>query len=115
MNNKGFTLIELLAVITILSLIAMIVFPAINSVVNKAKEDANNDQIAIIEKAAKQWAVDNVDGLPNDSTAVTSVSVRELIQEGYLENNNMSGEVEITWDDATRQYIYRYTENNNNN
>ena len=60
MNKKGFTLVELLAVITILAVTSMIVFPTIGEVINDAKESAYEEQILEIEKASEKWATDYV-------------------------------------------------------
>ncbi len=115
MNKKGFTLIELLAVISILALIAMIVFPAINSAIRSAEESAYNDQIKIIENAAKEWALDNVDKLPDEGEPSAQVSVSTLEEEGYISdedvldprnNERLTGSVKITYE--SNQYIYKY-------
>ena len=65
---KGFTLIELIAVIAILGLIALIVYPAITSVIRNSRESAYNDQVNVIVKAAKEWSIDNANTLPDDGT-----------------------------------------------
>lgn len=115
MGKKGFTLIELLAVISILALIAMIVFPAINSTIRSAEEKAYNDQIKIIENAAKEWALDNINELPDSEGGSVSVSVDTLAEEGYIseddvldprDNEPLTGSVKITY--TTNQYIYKY-------
>ena len=115
MKNKGFTLIELLAVISILALIAVIVFPAINSAIKNAREKAYNDQIAIIEKAAKEWAIDNVNDLPDKSGDSTYISVDDLQNDGYISeddvldprnNEHLTGGVKITYE--SKQYTYEY-------
>ena len=40
---KGFTLVELIAVVAILGLIALVVYPAIASVIRNSRESAYND------------------------------------------------------------------------
>lgn len=113
MNKKGFTLIELLAVISILALIAVIVFPAINSVVRSSRESAYNEQISIVENAAKEWGLDNVDILPE--TGSIEVSVDTLKNDGYIaeedvldprDNEPLKGSVRITYE--SHQYTYEY-------
>ena len=52
-DRQGFTLVELITIVAILGLIALIVYPAINSVIRNVKTNSYNKQIAIIEKAAK--------------------------------------------------------------
>ncbi len=119
MNKKAFTLIELLAVISILAIIAMIVFPAINSAIKTARESAYNDQITIIENAAKEWALDNIDELPDtNSGGETKVSVSTLASEGYISEEDildprnpdeeLGGYVKITYE--SNGYVYKYEE-----
>ena len=47
-NKRGFTLVELIAVVAILGLIALIVYPAIGSVIRNSRESAYNEQVAVI-------------------------------------------------------------------
>ncbi len=117
--KKGFTLVELLVVIIILGLVALVAFPAVIKVINDSKESAYEDQVAVIEKAAKQWGVNNPLRLPDvnitDSSCtlartgsqVTSVSIGTLVSDGYLNGDsiknpkkggqNMKGDVNITF------------------
>ena len=123
--KKGFTLIELLAVIAVLVLIASVVFPAINSAITSSREKAYNDQVAIIEKAAKQWALDQVnnpDGkaLPElNSGNQIEVDLSELVDGGYIseeevidprDKEGMRGRVVIKAESGYNQYSYTYVE-----
>ena len=65
MKKNAFTLIELIAVIVILSLIALIVFPAVNSVIKNSKEKSFEQQKNAIIKAAKECSYENTELLPN--------------------------------------------------
>jgi len=65
-NKKGFTLIELIGVVTLLALIALVVYPAINSVIKNSKEKAYKDQIELLIKAAKEWGIDHAEDLPEE-------------------------------------------------
>ena len=119
MNKKGFTLIELLAVISILAIIAMVVFPAINSAIRNAEEDAYNSQVKVIENAAKEWALDNVDSLPDSDGSSYYIGVDELVNGGYIseeevldprnKEEKLGGSVKITYE--SKQYTYKYEEN----
>ena len=117
--KKGFTLVELVVVIVILSLIALIVYPSINSVIRSSREKAYNDQVAIIIKAAKQWGIDNPDLLPDyngEDNSKVYVSLSDLTK--YLGEDSvtdprnkkkiLAGVVEISY--SSGQYVYRYTE-----
>lgn len=116
MNKKGFTLIELLAVITILALIAMVVFPAVNSSIKDSKEKAYKQQIKVIEDAAKEYALDNTGDLPpmiDGSESKIPVSV--LLDGGYITDDevknptngeDITGRVTIKY--KNNQYTYTY-------
>lgn len=117
--KKGFTLVELVVVIVILSLIALIVYPSINSVIRSSKEKAYNDQVAIIIKAAKQWGIDNPDLLPdysgedNDKVYISlSDLTKYLGEDSIIDPRNkkkiLAGVVEVSY--SSGQYVYRYTE-----
>lgn len=132
MNKKGFTLIELIAVIVILSLIALIVFPAINSVIKDSKEKAYNEQIASIVKAAKQFSYEHSEVLPAEIedatstlqlTCLTSGCTLEngkKVNGGYINEDELidprntsktlDGVVEIKYN--SNRYDYNYKENN---
>lgn len=117
--KKGFTLIELIAVVAILGLIALIVYPSINSVIKSSQDDSYESQTKIIEKAAQAWALDNVNLLPKDE--VTVVCVSQLVEGGYISNEDvkdprdtekeLSGGVEISY--KSKQYIYEYNDEAN--
>ena len=119
-KNKGFTLIELIAVVAILGLIALIVYPAITSVIRNSRESAYNDQVKVIEKAAQEWSIDNANTLPDDGT-VYRVSVDTLTDEGYISaedvkdprdsSKNLTGNVEIKYDSSIHQFTYNYVDN----
>ena len=57
--KKGFTLIELLAVIVIISVVAVIAFPNLSSVLNNTEKSLNNEQIIAIENAAREFSLRN--------------------------------------------------------
>ena len=117
---KGFTLVELIAVVAILGLIALVVYPAIASVIRNSRESAYNDQVKVIEKAATEWSIDNANSLKDDGT-VNNVSVDTLVSEGYISNDevkdprdsskNLTGHVEIVYDSSIKQFTYTYVDN----
>ena len=78
-REEGFTLVELLAVIVILGIIVAIAIPAIGNVINKAKTDANEQEIALVEDAARLYFT------TSENAALTGVTVKELKEAGYLE------------------------------
>lgn len=117
-NKKGFTLVELIGVITLLALIALVVYPAITTVIKNTKEKAYKDQIEVLIKAAKQWGVENADELPDGEGGMYSLSISTLLSEGYLTNDDvidprntettLTGTIIIK--NASNQYNYMYAE-----
>ncbi|GAA4066268.1 competence type IV pilus major pilin ComGC [Amphibacillus indicireducens] len=78
-GEKGFTLVELLAVIVILGIVVAIAIPAIGSVIDNARGDAEDAKITMIVDAARLYEVQE-GALPE-----AGVSVGTLISEGYLD------------------------------
>ena len=117
MKRKGFTLAELLAVVTILGILALIVFPTANSAIKKSREKSYEQQIESIIKSAKTWGLENRNSLSN--TSKNYLTIEELQQGGYLgakdtinpiTNEKMNGCVIIAYDKEYYQYTYEYTE-----
>ena len=87
MKNKGFTLIELIGTITIISLILLIITPAITNSLKKGIKDADEQTKQGIILAAKNWASDNKQSLPKTKNGVYNVSIATMQNEGYLDND----------------------------
>lgn len=119
--KKGFTLVELMAVLIVLAVISMIALPAIMSSLEESRQKSYDSQVERIIVAAKKWAIDNNDLLPEEGTY--KVSITTLIsgqyignvENGKLKNPKSSGEfmdgcVNITYSEGYNQYIYNYQE-----
>lgn len=121
MKNRGLTLVELLAVLIVLGIVGLIVVPKIFKQVKDNREQMYEDQVAIIEDAARAWAVDHVDLLPNSVEAESYNITFEILQnEGYIDPNfknvktkepfNPTSYVKIKCTLATdTNYSYSYT------
>lgn len=116
-RRNGFTLAELLGVITVLGLIAFIVFPNVNKAMKNSKTKLYNQQISLIETNAKRWGVEHTELLPD--SGVYYLSLDELIKGGYVSqkevkdprnNNPMTGCVAIMFNSEYNQYVYTYEE-----
>ena len=83
-NKKGFTFVELLVVIVILAVVVLIAVPLVTGVNNSVKNNQRKNTINRIEIAASKYAFD---------TEETEVFVKDLINKGYLDGDNNSGEI----------------------
>src|SRR5690625_3866666 len=81
-GEKGFTLVELLAVIVILGIIVAIAIPAIGSVINRARDDADEQEEALIIDAARLYEMQHT---TETGEALFPVTPEKLIELGYLE------------------------------
>ena len=86
-KKSGFTLVEMLAVVIVLSLIAIIVTPIIDDVLDDNKERAYEEQISGIISSAKLWGAENIGKLPNTDGESTSVTLKNLQIGGYAKTN----------------------------
>lgn len=122
MNKKGFTLIEVLAVIVILSVIALIVFPEVNKIIKDSRQKSFNTQVDNLITATKKIAVKDTSLLPSpDSGLATCVTLTDLMNAGEIEtdiikdprksNENITGVIVIQYAVETKSYVYSYKEN----
>lgn len=125
MNKKGFTLVELLAVIIVISIVSLIIFPVVTKQITKSKQDLYNIQVENIIKAAKDMVLDNRDLIDENHIVPTLISVEEMqsatnkkgvnyLEEGTikspLDQSVMNGTVIITYDESSKGYKYEYQE-----
>ena len=91
MNKKGFTLIELLGTIVILTLLALLIIPAVNDIINSSKEQVSDSNILTILKAAYSWSLDeDMDvTLPVNNNESISVTLLELKTSGHLKKETI--------------------------
>lgn len=120
MKKEGFTLVELLAVIVIIGIIYLIVFPSVTSFIDKSKEKSYNIQVDLIEKASKKWVVDNTDELlkkdpyhlNNINLTLTTLKKDGYLQDMFIENPKnkkiMTGCVVVSYQSNKNQYEYTY-------
>ena len=86
MNKKAFTLIELLAVIALLVIIFILVVPAVNKVINRAKDTTYQKQINTILDAAYDWSLKNTENLPSEGNK-TFVTLSDLKFDGFIDSD----------------------------
>ncbi|HZK47259.1 MAG TPA: hypothetical protein VFC64_04885 [Atopostipes sp.] len=79
----------------ILGIIVAIAIPAIGNVINKAKKDANEQEIALVEDAARLYFT------TSDNAALTEVTVGDLKADGYLEKaDDLKDDAKVKKDDT---------------
>ena len=89
MNNKGFTLIELIGSIIILTIIALVVFPAVLNIMTSSQGKIDNAKKNLIERAAKEYVEDNVNNYPRTTELSENITVEELINKGYIKEKTI--------------------------
>ena len=117
--KKGFTLVELLAIITIIGIVALIVFPVVINSIQNAKQNLYEIQVKDIQAAAEKWSTDHIEYLDATHLNTVGVPLTSLILSEYLQNSNildprdksqMDGCVTVAYNDTTSQYQHRYVE-----
>ena len=117
--KKGFTLIELLAVIIILSITSMIIFPNVTKVINNSKNDLYNAQVLDIQLAAEKWSSSNVNLLDSTHANTVYISLEALRFSGFLEpdpikspkdRSIMNGCIQVKYNPSNKKYNHVYLE-----
>ena len=120
MKKDGFTLVELLAVVVIIGITYLIIFPSVTSFIDKSKEKSYNIQVDLIEKAYKKRVVDNTDELlkkdpyhlNNINLTLTTLKKEGYLQDMFIENPKnkkiMTGCVVVSYQSNKNQYEYTY-------
>ena len=88
--KKGFTLVELLAVIVILGIIAAITIPRIQDVLYGSQDDAYDLLVARLEDRASVYVSNNNLGAQVTSSTTLDVYLSDLVDEGYIDNEELS-------------------------
>lgn len=122
MKKNAFTLIELIGVVVILSIIALIVFPATLSVLQKGQSDVNDSVKQVVVSAAGKYVNENKDNYPKQIGNNTEnnlknngiVSTKTLLDEGYIESDiyekyNLKDTC-VTVKSNSKKYFYEYKE-----
>lgn len=114
-NKKGFTLVELLAVLILLSVLALMIFPVVEDYVTSSRKQGNQVEIDNIIAATKNWEADNLDKIP-DSGETYTLTLGDLIDGGYIDEvenhvtkTKMSTSTEITITNHNENYEYKVT------
>ena len=85
MNKRGFTLVEILGVVVILSAIIVLVFPAVNDILDLGTKTTTNKQLNKILNATYDLTLKDLSLLPENNTKY--ITLNQLKKEGLIETN----------------------------
>lgn len=108
--KKGFTLVELLAVLVVLGLIGLLVYPAIEKTIKGVRKDLYETQKVAIIDGVKNWVADHPRSLPEANGEIVYVSLGQLKIGSYVDMNISNPKTDKLFDNATKVIIKR--ENN---
>lgn len=119
MNNKGLTLVELIAVIVIIAILALIIYPQVTKQLSSMKNDTNIIEESSIKEAAKEYLADHVGNKLTFTNNKENVTLETLINDGYLEGSTknsktgknmdlINSKVVITRTGSLPNYKYTY-------
>ena len=86
MNKKGFSLIEMLVVMIIVSLLLVLVMPAIVNVYTSVKRNNLSSKITHIETESLKYANEYKDDIKNQTCV--NYSMEDLVQKGIIASDN---------------------------
>ena len=118
-NKKGFTLIEIVAIIILLSIIALLTYPVINSLIGSSREDLYDKQINELVRLSNAWLAGNAIDLNAKEGFVYDLSFKELAEQGYIVEedikNPKTGEMlpgcmKVAYNSANLNYDISYDE-----
>ena len=113
-KNSGFTLIELLAVIIVLVLLGLIVYPAIEKTIKNTRDDLSKSQVTSIENTRMKYSGSD---FKFTSQANHLSKLLSLLSECQRQSHHMQrlykrrrlndkGEYESNWDVFKSRYDY---------
>ena len=119
MNKKGWPLVEIIAVIAIIALLTILIYPQVTKLLSNMKTNTNEIQESSIKEASEQYLADHVGKDLNFTNNKEVVTLKVLIDEGYLEGSTknsktgrnfdlINSKVTITRTGEIENYKYTY-------
>ncbi|MDD2391440.1 MAG: type II secretion system protein [Bacilli bacterium] len=84
MKNKGFTLAELVGVVVILTLVMLIVFPAVTKVLKQNKNEISDSTLIFYKTQAENYISDNGIDFKTVNGSIYCIKLKTLVDYGYL-------------------------------
>ncbi len=114
MKKKAFTLVELMGILTIISVLALILIPVVNNMMQDNKDDVYNKQLELIKLSAKNLVTDNQYILPEEEGEEIFITLGQLRTMGYAEekiinpltNENFSDNLIVMIIKTEKDYTY---------
>jgi len=113
-NQKGFTLIELLITISVIGIMAGILYPSFSKVQAKAKTSSAQSSLHAVQLAIESYQLTN-GTYPEGSNIASAALIDTLIESGDLTKkpkNPFTGK-EYTASDSSGQFYYTFDTDSN--
>lgn len=110
--KKGFTLIEMIAVVLIMGLLTLIVFPMILNQVRSQKQNVSETSLQIIYTANQLYLSENKNEYPMLAGSTYCVSLETLVNDGKLKKplKDFSTGKEIALNQIVKTIVNNYGE-----
>lgn len=112
MKTRGFTLIEIIAVVLIMGLLTLLVFPKILNQVQSQKETVSEVSLQIIYTANQLYLIERSNEYPMTSGATYCVSLETLVSDGKLKKplKDFTSGKEIALNQVVKTVVNTYGE-----
>ena len=116
--KKGFTLVELIAVIILLGLLGLIIYPTVNGVINNNKQKLHDKQINELIRHGETYAASNMESLRLTNGSRNIVTITDLYDKGIIQTETiidpatdeaLNGCLALTWNDNRNSFDIEYT------
>ena len=105
MNKKGFTLIELLGTLIIITLLIVLIVPKILNWFNNSNVKYRELNEGLIIEAARLYVDERPNTYDKNNNRVYCITMQELIDNGYLEEENANGFDKNSYMDSKVQVV----------
>jgi len=116
--KKAFTLVELIAVIILLGLLGLIIYPTVNGVINNNKNKLHDKQIEELIRHGNTYATSNIGSLRATNGSRNIVTFKDLYYAGIINDQTiidpktdevLDGCLALTWNENRNSFDIEYT------